>query len=319
MTAAVCATHGLATLSGVCGRVGDMIDELTLGMMPFRRSWALERGLVSKRVLHGPRYSRLFHDIYLRESVPADLAARSSAAFLIASGQRVLSGYSAAELLGARCTPAGANAELTVPGGDLREQPGLTIHRDLLAIDEVIHADDVAVTTALRTAWDLARWLPTVEAVVAVDSLAGVGRFAPTEVLRIQDRYPRARWRRRVPGVVDLTDPRAESAMETRSRLVLVQRGLPRPELQYQVYDAFGEFVARLDMAYPLLKLGMEYDGWGHLTEWQQRSDARRLNRLTGADWLILRFTSHDVFRIPDAMAAQVRDAIARRSRSYAS
>jgi hypothetical protein len=105
-----------------------------------------------------------------------------------------------------------------------------------------------------------------VEAVVAMDALARVGRFAPSAVLRIQDRHRRTRWRRRVPGVVDLSEPRAESLMETRSRLVLVLRGLPRPELQYQVYDEFGEFVARLDMAYPGLKLAMEYDGRGHLT-----------------------------------------------------
>jgi very-short-patch-repair endonuclease len=292
-----------------------VIDELTLGVVPFRGSWAVQRGLVSQRVLCGPRYRRLFHDIYLLESMPADLAARSSAAFLVASGQRVLSGYSAAELLGAKCAPADANAELTVPGGDLREQPGLTVHRDLLATDEIIDSGDLAITTALRTAWDLARWLPTVEAVVAMDALARVGRFAPTEVLRIQDRYPRARWRRRVPGVIDLADPRAESPMETRSRLVLVQRGLPRPELQYQIYDKFGEFVARVDMAYPLLKLAMEYDGRGHLTEWQQQSDASRLNRLEASGWSVLRFTSQDVLRNPDIMATQVRDAIARRSR----
>ncbi len=202
-----------------------------------------------------------------------------------------------------------------MPRGDLREQPGLTIHRDLLALEEIIDSGGVAITSALRTAWDLARWLPTVEAVVAMDALARVGRFAPTAVLRIQDRYPRARWRRRVPGVIELADPRAESPMETRSRLVLVPRGLPRPELQYQVFDEFGEFVARLDMAYPLLKLGMEYDGRGHLTEWQQQTDARRLNRLEACGWSVLRFTSHDVLRTPDTMATQVCDAIARRSR----
>jgi hypothetical protein len=32
--------------------------------------------------------------------------------------------------------------------------------------------------------------------------------------------------------------------METRSRLVLVLRGLPRPELQYEVFDEYGVFVA---------------------------------------------------------------------------
>ncbi|MGH3801110.1 MAG: endonuclease domain-containing protein [Pseudonocardiaceae bacterium] len=266
-------------------------------------------------MLRGSRYHRLFHDIYLLASAPADLATRSRGAFLLASRQCVLSGYSAAELLGAGCTPADTNAELTVPGGYFREQPGLTIHRDRLADDEILDVGGVLVTTALRTAWDLARWLPTVEAVVAMDALARVGRFAPAAVIRIQDRYPRARWRRRVPGVVDLADPRAESPMETRSRLVLVLRGLPRPELQYQVYDERGEFIARLDLAYPLLKLAIEYDGRGHLTAWQQQADARRLNRLDACGWSVLRFTSPDVLRTPDAMAAQVRQAIARRSR----
>ena len=277
----------------------------------------MQRGLLTERVLRGPRYRRLFPDIYVLAGAPTDLAARSQAALLLAPGQCVLSGYSAAELLGAGCAPAEANAELTVPGGDFREQPGLTIHRDLLADDEIL--DPLGVTTALRTAWDLARWLPTVEAVVAMDALARVGRFTPQAVLRIQSRYPRARWRRRVPAVIDLSDPRAESPMETRSRMVLVLRGLPRPELQYTVYDELGEFGARLDMAYLWLKLAIEYDGRGHLTAWQQQSDARRLNRLDAAGWSVLRFTAPDIFRTPDVTAAQVREAIARRTRRSAS
>jgi very-short-patch-repair endonuclease len=206
-----------------------------------------------------------------------------------------------------------------VPGGDLREQPGLTVHRDLLADDEVTDAAGLLTTTALRTAWDLARWLPTVEAVVAMDALAKLGRFTPGAVLQIHGRYPRARWRRRVPGVIALCDPRAESPMESRSRLVLVLRGLPHPELQYRVFDEFGAFIARLDMAYPPLKLAMEYDGRGHLEAWQQTSDARRLNLREAAGWSVLRFTASDVLRAPDAMATQVRDAIRHRSRGRVS
>lgn len=293
----------------------SVINELCLGAVPFRGSEAVSRGLLTEGVLRGHRYRRLFHDIYLLASAPADLAARSQAAALLAPGQGVLSGYSAAELLGARCAPAEANAELTVPGRDLREQPGLTVHRDRLADDEITDVGGLPITTALRTAWDLARWLPTVEAVVAMDALARAARFAPGAVFQIHHRYPRARWRRRVPGVIDLSDPRAESPMESRSRLVLVLRRLPRPELQYRVFDEFGAFIARLDMVYPRLKLAMEYDGRGHLEVWQHASDARRLNALEAAGWSVLRFTASDVLRNPDEMAAQVRDAILRRSR----
>jgi very-short-patch-repair endonuclease len=59
----------------------------------------------------------------------------------------------------------------------------------------------------------------------------------------------------------------------------------------------------------------MEYDGRGHLEAWQQASDARRLNALDAAGWSVLRFTAADVLRTPDTMAAQVHDAILRRSR----
>lgn len=164
-------------LAGAWCRVWSVIDELTLGATPFRGSGAVHRGLLTERALRGPRYRRLFPDIYVLADVPTDLAVRSQAALLLVPGRCVLSGYSAAELLGARCAPAEANAELTVPGGDFREQPGLSIHRDLLASDEIGDCGGVPVTTALRTAWDLARWLPTVEAVVALDALASVGRF----------------------------------------------------------------------------------------------------------------------------------------------
>lgn len=86
--------------------------------------------------------------------------------------------------------------------------------------------------------------------------------------------------------------------------------------LQHEVFDARGEFVARLDMAYPRLRLGMEYDGRGHLQAWEQDRDARRTNALDACGWSVLRFTSPDILRHPDETAERVRTAIARRSRS---
>ena len=95
----------------------------------------------------------------------------------------MVSGYSAAALLGASCGPRGAPAELTVPGGGPRSHPGLLLHRDRLARDEVQQCNGVLVTTPVRTAYDLARWQEPVEAVVAVDALANRGRFAPEQIL----------------------------------------------------------------------------------------------------------------------------------------
>jgi len=36
--------------------------------------------------------------------------------------------------------------------------------------------------------------------------------------------------------------------LETRSRVELVDAGVPEPELQVNIYDAHGNFVARVDL-----------------------------------------------------------------------
>lgn len=155
------------------------------------------------------------------------------------------------------------------------------MHREQLADDEVETVHGLVVTGALRTAYDLARWSALVEGVVAADALGRIGRFGPSALLGLSARYPGARWRKRVPLVAELmdprVDPRAESAMETRCRLSLVLRGLPRPELQYRVCDEIGDHVAWLDMAYPSVRAGVEFDGEHHQNTQKFRSDLARL------------------------------------------
>jgi hypothetical protein len=110
--------------------------------------------------------------------------------------------------------------------------------------------------------------------------------------------------------VLEAAEPRTESPMETRTRLVLVGGGLPRPVAQFEVLHE-GRVIARLDFAYPDWKIGIEYDGDLHRDQVTFRSDVERLNRLRVAGWTILRFTATDVFRKPDQMVAQVRVIIA--------
>lgn len=75
---------------------------------------------------------------------------------------------------------------------------------------DVAEALGCRVTSPPRTAWDLARRLSLVEAVVAVDALAHGATFAPAELLVRRG----ARRCRRVDRIVALADPRAESPME---------------------------------------------------------------------------------------------------------
>jgi len=113
-----------------------------------------------------------------------------------------------------------------------------------------------------------------------------------------------------LPAVLAAADEGSESPMETRARLVLVSGGLPRPVTQYTVVDQHGRTVARLDLAYPEKKVGVEYEGAGHRDSRVFQKDLRRHNRLHAAGWTILRYGPGDVYNRPEHMIAEVRQAL---------
>jgi hypothetical protein len=162
-----------------------------------------------------------------------DLAVRARAGYELFSGLGVLGGWSAAEVLGVvrpRGPSGGDRGALPVPPA-----PGPVVRNDTLLPGDATLVGGLRVTTALRTAFDLGRRPPLVEAVVAVDALSRVFGFAPREVVPVGYDHLGARGCRQLPAVVALADPRAESPMETRIRLALHADGLVPPVLQHPV------------------------------------------------------------------------------------
>lgn len=278
----------------------------------FRGSTAVRAGSVTPGRLRGLAFVRLFPDVYAPcGDTPPDLALRSIGAYLFARGRGVLSGYSAAELHDASCGPADAPAEITVPGGGVHARPGLVVRRDRLMRDEVQEVAGVLVTTRRRAAYDLARTRPDlVDAVAALDALSRKGEFAPGGILRLAARYPRARGRRRLPEVVRLADPRAGSPMETRLRLLLVLRGLPKPEVQWVVQDVRRRRAVWLDLAYPQQRIGIEYEGETHTTPQRVLRDIGRGTDLVDQGWRLYRFTMHEVYGEPDEIVTKIERAL---------
>lgn len=280
----------------------------------FRGSLAVRAGLVTPGQLRGPGFVRLFPDVHARApDEPPDLTLRSLGAYLFARHRGVLCGYSAAELLRASCAPRDEPAHVAVVG--VHPCAGLVIHRDAVRPDEIVGAPAGApVTSYTRTAYDLARWArDLVEAVVAVDRLSNKGRFHPEEVLRLAERYPRARGRRRLPEVVRLADRRSGSPMETRLRLVLVLRGMPRPEVQWVVQDERRRRAVWLDLAYPEQRIGIEFEGEEHLRPERVLRDIGRGTDLVDQGWRIYRFTKYEVYGDPDEIAAKIDRALSGR------
>ncbi|HTF48102.1 MAG TPA: DUF559 domain-containing protein [Pseudonocardia sp.] len=112
--------------------------------------------------------------------------------------------------------------------------------------------------------------------------------------------------------MIALSDPRAESPPETRLRLGLVGAGLPPPEVQYRVVDAYGYPLARVDLAYPEAKLALEYDGAVHFERHRAIRDRQRDAELAGYGWLTLRLTPDDLFTMPQT-THRIRDLLALR------
>lgn len=113
---------------------------------------------------------------------------------------------------------------------------------------------------------------------------------------------------KRLRHVIALSEPAAESPMESRLRMLLVRGRLPKPKAQVAIHDAAGRFVGRVDLYYERCRLAIEYDGAGHrdgVTE-----DNRRQNRLLAVGIRLLRFTARDVLGNPDSVVAQVRAAV---------
>jgi hypothetical protein len=75
-----------------------MIDELAVGVVPFRGLGLCNVDCSPSACYAATRYRRLFKDVYMLASAPVDLAARSQRVTLLVPGRGVLSGYSAAEL-----------------------------------------------------------------------------------------------------------------------------------------------------------------------------------------------------------------------------
>ncbi|WP_322409103.1 hypothetical protein [Microbacterium invictum] len=108
--------------------------------------------------------------------------------------------------------------------------------------------------------------------------------------------------------------PGVASRTETWARLLLVDAGLPEPVTDHDVYGAAGEFLGCVDLAYPELRIAIEYEGDQHRTDaaqWQR--DLEKHERLMDAGWRVIRVARDQLFRYPLQYVDRVRVALSTR------
>lgn len=280
---------------------------------PFTTAQARDRGLTADH-LRSVKWRQVVRGVWVDAQAPDTRQLRLLSLGLVLPPRAVVCGPTAAWVWGASVL---ADDDLDVhvlcPNGSrVRGRDGLRVSQGVLDPADVVTWGPVRVTSAPRTAYDCLHRLARVDALVTVDALTHLGRPTMKELTEYVDRCDGMRGvrvvRQRLAEVEQLT----ESVMETRTRLVLIDGGLPRPTAQFVVSDGDGCFVARLDLAYPSDKVAVEYDGAFHWT--QRREDDRRRDRLRALGWTVVVASASDIYREPGQLVARVSSALGLRA-----
>lgn len=270
------------------GGDGDPVDSGNVAHVAvFRADEALKQGVLTRHEL-AAYHRRLFPGVYADKRTALSLNDRIVAAWLWSRRRAVICGLAASALHGAKWVHPGTPIELNFTRDKF--PAGVTVYRDTLLTDEIAQHREMAVTTVARTAFDLARRLPLLNAVQHLDSLGRATRFRHDDVIAVAAAHPRVRGRRRLARLLDLMDAGAQSPKETWLRLLLIDAGFPRPQTQIPLLAPDGFPLYFLDMGWEDIKVAVEYDGEQHRTDIDQyRTDVIRAEYLDGLGWRRIR------------------------------
>jgi very-short-patch-repair endonuclease len=263
-------------------------------------------------------WRRLLPDVYVAADAELDHRLRCRAALVYAGAPRpgvAISGMSAAACWGVDLLPPGAPIELTVDCGVRIKSrlPEVRVIRSTLPTADRVVVGSVARTSPQRTALDVLRRSGRVDGVVLLDAM--LQRRIVTLPLIESGGYAWSgrRGGAKIAAALRQAEPNSESPMETRTRLVIVDGGLPRPVAQYVIRDSEGRFIARVDLAYPVERVALEYEGDHHRERAAFRRDIARVNALTALGWIVIRVTADDIYRNPAQLTRRVAELLRQR------
>lgn len=228
----------------------------------------------------------------------------------------IFMGQSAVACMGTAATLYGFDTENTSvihildPGVRVRPTVGLMVYQRTGA--PLQQTAGRLATTPAWTAVEVARQLRRPRALATLDAALRSMRCTRDQ---IETAVVHQRGRRGIVAVRELlpfADGRAESPMESEARLVMIDRGLPLPELQYPIHGRDGE-VWRVDFAWPEARLAAEYESieW-HAGREEMLRDKKRWGSIQERGWTIIPIVVDDVRREPDRLADRIASHLAR-------
>lgn len=196
-----------------------------------------------------------------------------------------------------------------------RRNAGRRPHRGDLRVEDTTIRAGLPITAGTRTALDIIEITDEEHALVVIDGLLHKDETTIPLLERRAVGMGHDPGSLSVPVVLMHADGRHESAGETRTAWMLRQALLPRPEPQYKIRDRSGRIVARVDFAWPELKVFLEFDGKEKYLRHRRKGESvadcvlREKSReelicgLTG--WRCIRIVWADLYR-PELVIARV-------------
>ena len=273
----------------------------------FIGSHAVAAGVLTPRQLRSDAVVPLLHGVYRPRWVLPTHALRCAAACLLTSGEVLVTGRSAATVLDVDLARTDDEVEVVVPFGVVAPRiRGVRVRRASSPVGRGADVAGVRLVDDLRLGFDLAARHPRPRAVAYLDAAARaglidlprLGSWALTshddDVVAVREAIARA-------------DPRAESLPESQVRVILQDAGFD-VVVQYVVHGPHGRII-RADLALPVLRIAILYDGAWHALRSQLEHDRRQVRLLREAGWVGVHITA-EVLASPRQVVAVVQTAV---------
>ncbi|MFF5054267.1 hypothetical protein ACFY1S_13905 [Micromonospora sp. NPDC000663] len=285
------------------------------------RAQALQAGFSRHEIDHLVAISRwlaLARAVYLTDSRCGDSPGRRCRirAALLSLGTNAHAVFgTAAELYGIAGLPRRDEIHVGLPGRAAKlarvSDPAIVLHQLEHPPGAVVRVNGIAATEPRLTVSEIILREHRYAAVSVLDSALNQGLLSPESLAAIPAMIRGRRGAVAARGYLAEADGRAQSPLETRTRLRCVDGRVPPDTLQLEVRDADGYLLGIGDLGWRGPKVIAEADGRdAHGSAEAIFADRRRQNRLVNAGWTILRFTWQDTLH-PNYIPQTVHRAIA--------
>jgi hypothetical protein len=143
-----------------------------------------------------------------------------------------------------------------------RREHGIVHHVGQAVRDEdIVEVDGLLVVRPARAAFEVSTLVSVESGIVTLDSVQNLGLASRDDLEEQASQLWNWQGARTARYALSLSDGRAQSPGESRSRYLFRLEGLPTPELQHPVHDEDGRLIGYTDFAWPEHRHLGEFDG----------------------------------------------------------